>query len=82
MKQTITRTLTVVSVVVSALCAGCATMTEAEREEREMARVEFREQFVFDREYCRSQGGRFIFNGAAEVDRDGIPKTKTRYQCI
>ena len=82
MKQATTRTFTVISVMIAVFCVGCAPMTEAEREEREMARVEFREQFVFDREYCRSQGGRFIFNGAAEVDRDGIPKTKTLYQCI
>ena len=82
MKQATTRTFTVVSLLITAFLVGCAPMTEAEREEREMARVEFREQFVFDREYCRSQGGLFVFNGAAEVDRDGIPKTKTLYRCI
>ncbi len=81
MKQTLTRTFTVVSVLVAAFCVGCAPMTEAEREAREYARVEFREQFVVDRAVCRSQGGRFQVDGAAQLDRNGIPKTKAMYFC-
>ena len=60
---------------------GCATMTAAEREEREYQRVEWRHQFVVDRANCFARGGRFIFDGSAEQDRNGIPKYRVMYSC-
>ena len=82
MKQTITRTIIVVSVLVIAFCAGCAPMTEAQREAREYARVEFRDQFRTEREICQMRGGRFIYDGVAELDRDGVPKTRVWFECV
>ena len=37
---------------------ACAPMTEAEREEREYTRIEWREQFIAHRDECNAIGGR------------------------
>ena len=81
MKRTIKSTLTLVSAVVAAFSVGCAPMTEAERLEREYARVEFREAFRVERDLCTARGGTFVYDGVAELDRNGIPKTRVWFDC-
>jgi hypothetical protein len=82
MRLTNTKYFSLIPVLAAFFCSACAPMSEAQREAREYARVEFREQFVIDRELCRTHGGRFLFDGAAEMDRKGIPKTKVLYYCV
>ena len=81
MRHTITRYFSLISVFAVVLCAGCSTMTEAQREARDYARVEFQEQFRLDRAQCRARGGNFVFQGSPELDRDGVPKTRVFYTC-
>ena len=81
MRHTITRYFTLLSFCAAVFCAGCATMTEAEREARDYARVEFQEQFKLDRAECRARGGHLVFQGGPELDRDGVPKTRVWYAC-
>ena len=82
MRHTITRYCTLISVFAAVLCTGCATMSEAEREARDYARVEFQEQFRIDRADCRDRGGQLVFQGGPELDRDGVPKTRVWYSCV
>lgn len=81
MKRRISHFFSLVTIVAAALLAGCATMTEAERLEREYDRIEWRQQFVAHRDACSARGGRFEFDGSAEQDRHGVPKYKVRYIC-
>ena len=63
--------------------AACAPMTEAEREAREYAIVEFQNQFVLDQASCHARRGRIEVAGdAVRLDRDGVPYSKTRYICV
>lgn len=64
------------------LMAGCAPMTEAQREAREYSRVDFRNQFIEDRNRCQANGGRMYIQGfGGAVDNDGIPLTRVYYVC-
>ena len=81
MKRTTTGTFITFSVLVFALCVGCAPMTEAERAEREYARIEFRDAFRTERDLCAARGGHFVYDGMAELDRDGIPRSRVWYNC-
>lgn len=63
--------------------AACAPMTEAEREAREYAIVEFQSQFVVDQAACQARRGRIEVAGdAVRLDRNGVPYSKTRYVCV
>ncbi|MDJ0709210.1 MAG: hypothetical protein QNJ14_02415 [Woeseiaceae bacterium] len=67
--------------LVAIFVGGCTTMTDAEREDREYRRAEWRENFRAHRVDCSARGGRFEFDGSVEQDRDGIPRYKVRYTC-
>ena len=82
MKRKLTRILSTVAVGAVVFCAACATMTEEEREAREYARIEWRQQFVVDRAYCNERGGRLEFDGSTRQDRYGIPKHRVYYVCV
>jgi len=81
MKRKFFRYFSLISLMAAVFGNGCVTMTEAEREEREYQRVEWRQQFVVDRANCASRGGRFVFDGSAEQDRNGVPKYRVMYIC-
>jgi hypothetical protein len=81
MRHTFIKSFSLISVLTAFFCVGCAPMTEAEWEEREYARVEWREQFRTDRRECFARGGYFVYDGVAELGRDGVPKTRVFYAC-
>ena len=81
MKRKISRYTTMLALLTVCLFGACATMTEAEREEREYGRIEWREQFIAHRDECNAIGGRLEFDGSAQQDRNGVPKYKVRYIC-
>ena len=61
---------------------GCVPMSEARRHDLEYARADFRAQFVEDRARCQYQGGQFFIMGwGGSLDREGIPRTRVRYEC-
>jgi len=69
-------------VIAIVLTAGCAPMTEAQREAREYDRIEFRNRFLEDRARCNAIGGRiFILANSGLLDRDGVPKSRVYYTC-
>jgi hypothetical protein len=71
------------STLTALAAAACAPMTEAEREAREYAIVEFQNQFVLDQSACQARGGRIEVGGdAVRLDRNGVPYSKTRYICV
>lgn len=82
MKHTNTsKTLLALSVSVL-LTAGCAPMTEAQLEARKYSRTDFRNQFIEDRDRCRTNGGRMFIQGfGGAVDNDGIPLSRVYYVC-
>ena len=82
MKHTITKKALLSLSVTVLLAAGCAPMTEAEREAREYSRVDFRNQFIENRNRCHARGGRIYVQGfGGAVDRDGIPRSRVLYIC-
>ena len=81
MKRRFFNYFSLISLLAAGFATGCATMTEAERIDREYRRIEWRQQFVADRAVCVARGGRFIFDGSAEQDRNGIPKYRVMYYC-
>ena len=69
------------------LCAialsGCAPLTMADTDARDYATVEFQNRFVLDRSACFEKGGRIEVAGdAVRIDRNGVPRRKTRYVCV
>ncbi len=83
MKHTITSKARLLLPVAVLLTAGCATMTEAQRDAREYERVDFRNQFIADRGRCLARGGRIYVGGPGGIlDRDDIPRTRVFYACI
>ena len=60
---------------------GCAPMTEAQREEMQYKRAEWKAQFVADRSTCNARGGTLIVDHGAFLDRDGIPRSRAVYTC-
>ena len=81
MRHQIRKYFSLFVVATAFLSAACSTMTEKEWEEREYARVEWQEQFRYDRMVCRAAGRRFIYDGSVETDRDGVPKSRVFYAC-
>lgn len=76
------KSLVALPLIVAVFVTGCAPMTETQREVRENRRTEFRQQFVEDRAECSAEGRHmFVTTFGGGVDRDGIPKTRTRYFC-
>ena len=82
MKHTI-KIRTIASLAVAALLtSGCATMSEAEREEREYRRVDFRNKFIEDRSRCEASGGRLYVQGyGGTLDKHGVPRSRVWYTC-
>ena len=69
--------------VAAIVISACAPMTETEREAREYAIAEFQSQFVLDQASCQAMRGRIEVAGdAVRLDRNGVPKSKTRYICV
>lgn len=81
MRHTIGKNRLLITVATVFCCVACSTMTEQQREEREYARVEWQEQFRMDRASCMARGGHFVYDGVAEINRDGVPKTRVFYVC-
>ncbi len=81
MKRTYRKYVATIPVLAACVIAACAPMTEAELEKREIARLEFREQFVAHRAACNASGGRILVDGWAEFDRDGVPEHRVYYVC-
>ncbi len=82
MKHTISKKALLSLSVTVLLTAGCAPMTEAQREAREYDRVDFRNQFIEDRDSCLASGGRIYINGHGGVlDRNDVPRTRVYYVC-
>ena len=81
MKRKISIYTTMLALLTVCLFGACAPMTEAEREEREYSRIEWRERFIAHRDECNAIGGRLEFDGSAQQDRYGVPKHKVRYIC-
>ncbi len=64
------------------LVTGCVPMSEARRHDLEYARADFRAQFVEDRARCQTEGRQFFVTGwGGSFDREGIPRTRVRYEC-
>ena len=83
MKHAIKRLAAPAWIIGTLLLTGCATMSEAEREAREYERVEFRHQFIVDRDRCNAVGGQIYFQApGGTVDRHGIPRTRVWYECV
>ena len=83
MKDTTTKKALLCLSVTVLLTAGCAPMTEAQREAREYDRVDFRNQFIEERDRCLERGGRMYIDGSGgRLDRDDIPRTRTYYVCV
>ena len=81
MKREFSKDTAMLGVLTVCLFSGCAPLSEAEREEREYSRTEWREQFIAHRDECNAIGGRMEFDGSAQRDRNGVPKYKVRYIC-
>ena len=81
MRHTFTRYFSLILILTAFFSVACAPMTEAQREQREYARVEWQEQFRADRMACQARGGLFEFDGTAELDRDDVPKSRVLYAC-
>lgn len=81
MKREICEYSALLALISTVFVASCATMTDAEREEREYRRAEWRQQFIAHRDECTEVGGRLEFDGSSGQDRYGIPKYKVRYIC-
>jgi len=81
MRHTVTKYFSLVPILMATFCVACAPMTDVQREEREYARVEWREQFRSDRSACTALGRTIVFVGSAELDRDDVPKTRVFYTC-
>ena len=63
------------------LTAGCTSLPEAQLEARDYRRIDFAEQFKYDRAKCQARGGSIYMVSAGPVDRNGIPAKGTRYIC-
>jgi hypothetical protein len=81
MRRTFTKYFSLIPILMATCCVACAPMTEAQLEEREYARVEWREQFRSDRSACQALGRIIVVDGSAELDRDDVPKTRVFYTC-
>ena len=83
MKETTTQKALLFLSVTVLLTAGCAPMTEAQRDAREYDRVDFRNQFIEDRVRCRAGGGHMYIDGSGTtLDREDIPRTRVHYVCV
>jgi hypothetical protein len=60
---------------------GCTTLTEAQIEEHDYRRSDFRNRFVEDRSRCFARGGRIYIAAGQTLGRDGIPNPGDRYFC-
>ena len=70
-------------VLMIAMTAGCAPMTQASRDDREYSRTDYRNKFLEERANCRATNGRFVVQGwGGALDRDGIPRTRVGYHCV
>lgn len=63
------------------LIAGCAPLSEAQKEAREYRRVEYEAQFLMYRADCHARGGRVYIMANQKVGRDGVPSPGDRYVC-
>ena len=70
-----TLALLATSVILPA-CAGISA------EDRAYARQDYRLQFLDDRRVCEAGGGRLYLQAwGGQLDRDGIPRSRTPYYC-
>ena len=82
MKPTTTKRVLLALFVSIPLTTGCVAMSEAEREAREYSRVDFRNQFIEDRDQCQASGGRIYIQAyGGALDNHGVPLTRVFYTC-
>ena len=81
MKRRFFKYTSLVSLLAAAVCVRCVPLTEAQREQIQYERAEWKAKFVADRTRCHALGGTFIVDHGAFLDRDGIPRTPAVYTC-
>lgn len=70
------------SLLLMSWLAGCAGMSEPDRDKHEYADAEFRQKFIEDRDRCLASGRTIVINGdGARLDRNGVPKVRVNYYC-
>ncbi len=68
-------------VTIALLLAGCASLSDQARENREYRRLDFQARFLEYRRQCYAAGGRIYINATGSLDRAGVPKRGSRYNC-
>lgn len=81
MRHTHTNYLSLILMLTGYFCVACTPMTEAQRDARDYARMEWKEQFRADRADCRNRRGFFVVDGTGGLDRDEIPRSRALYYC-
>ena len=73
-------TITTVGMVSLLFIAGCAPLTEQQKEEREYRRVDWQNQYVAYNNRCLEVGGRMVVQ-ASSMRFNGIPQRGDYYAC-
>lgn len=81
MKRVFVGYFSLIAVLTGTVCVGCTPLAEAQREQMQYEREEWRAQFVEDRAECRARFGTLLVDHATMLDRDGIPRIPTVYTC-
>ncbi len=79
--RTMTQRLGVTLLAATLFLAGCSTMTERQKEEREYRRAEFEAAYLRYEAWCHSMGRQVVIQAGLGPDRRGIPTPGDYYTC-
>lgn len=63
------------------IAAGCAPLTEAQRDDIRLRKAEYQEEFIVFRTACFADRGRIVIDALRSLDRNNLPRPGDRYYC-